>query len=136
MGLLLVCGDKDMAFGSYSRVHVVRKELLEAYINFLRGQEERDETFLSSLKKVVASGDMDYKRLEKLESDCEVFEGVKIFIDHEDGEGSWCSYDAEKILGALQVLRKPYLQTCHLDIPAFVALLKHSVRTRESILFM
>lgn len=109
MGLDLHCGELSGAdsvrFGRYSYVHTVRLEWIVAFLKWLRSQRDTNKEIYEMLRNVVKDGKINYELFSKVKSDCRVFQGLKIFVDHSDCDGIWTSVDSEDILVTLDAIR-------------------------------
>jgi hypothetical protein len=151
MGLDLYCADFHTRFGSYSTVHAVRKDWINAFTKVLQEyistykplsstdeeislQVEYAETLLPLLLEHTAK--INYSTFKKIDSPFDGFQGLKNMVDHSDCEDTWTSFEAESILLTLSMIKDHlnkadfYGSTYYLE-----PILTHSVQIGKHIYF-
>ena len=105
MGLDLFCGDYSIKMGSYSTVHIIRREWILAYIKYLESSTQKPLVLLNKLIQEMQYDKINYKTFTRISSDHEGFQGLKIFVDHSDCEDDWSYEEVESIMQTLNLIR-------------------------------
>ena len=107
MGLDIRCnGFESVRVGSYSTVHLIRKDWINAYIGYLKSIKA-DEDLIAKLEKTITREDrIDYRLFEGLYTTIEKgFDGLYTFVNHSDCDGIWTHEEIGYILETLHLIR-------------------------------
>lgn len=101
MGLDIYCDGSEIEsvrVGSYSTVHIIRKDWIKAYLKSIKTDD-------NNLEKTIAKEDIDYQLFETLDIKEKGFHGLYVFVNHSDCEGIWTHEEAGYILETLDLIR-------------------------------
>lgn len=138
MGLDIYCnGTESVRVGSYSTVHLIRKDWIKAYIDYLKSINNFD----SKLEKTITQEDrIDYRLFETLHMEEKGFHGLYTFVNHSDCEGMWTYEEIEYILETLNLIRdhlKDNTFTWHFTQDGryyLEDLFEHSLKNQEDVI--
>ena len=105
MGLDLICGTMHIRVGSYSYAHLIRIKWIKACIAFLREANPTD-VLAQLLEQTCNTQIPNYRLFSDIQSDTNIFAGLKCFVDHSDCDGEWESADCIKIFITFCFIKK------------------------------